>query len=218
MDFLQLIKHPVLQQKMGILRNRHTNAAELRRLLNEISILLTYEATKNLKLTPIQIETPFGLGEVVEISALPVIVSIMRAGNSMLEGVLTVLPQAEVGHIGIYRDRFSLNTVEYYLRLPNRENLQGREILLVDPLIATGDTMVASIDRLKQFKVGQISVLCVLASQLSLEKLAYFHPEIYIYTLGVEEQLNDQGYLIPGMGDIGSRLYGWKREEHEIGQ
>ncbi len=213
MDFLRLIEHPVLQQKLGILRNKSTNAAELRRLLHDISILLAYEATKNLQLRQTQVDTPFGVSEVSEIVKIPLIVSIMRAGNSMLEGVLTILPQAEVGHIGIYRDRFSQNTVEYYLRLPNREHLQERDILLVDPMIATGDTMVASIDRLKQFEVGRISVLCALASRVSLEKLRSFHPQICVYTLGVEERLNDQGYLIPGMGDIGSRLYGWTKRE-----
>lgn len=213
METLRLIEHPVLQQKLGILRNKSTHAAELRRLLNDISLLLTYEACKNLELRRIHVDTPFGVSEVSEIVKHPLVVSIMRAGNSMLEGVLTILPQAEVGHIGIYHDRFSQNTVEYYLRMPNKEHLQEREVLLVDPLMATGDTMVASVDRLKQFNVGRISVLCVLASRVSLEKLAYHHPQICVYALGVEEQLNDQGYIIPGIGDIGSRLYGWTKRE-----
>jgi uracil phosphoribosyltransferase len=214
---VQLIEHPVLQYKLGILRNKQTASSELRRVIHDITILLTYEATRNLELRKMHIETPFGASEVCELTDIPLIVSIMRAGNSMLEGVLTILPQAEVGHIGIYRDRFSHNTVEYYLRLPKSRHQPGKSVFLVDPLVATGDTVLASIDRLKQFHLEKITVICLVASRVSLEKIAYFHPSVLVYTLGIEENLDEQGFLIPGMGDIGSRLYGWTSENHEIG-
>src|SRR5690606_27527647 len=130
-----------------------------------------------------------------------VVVSIMRAGNGMLDGVLETLPYSSAGHIGIYRDKFINNTVEYYFKVPS--DSKGKEVLLLDPMLATGDTMIAAIDRLKQYNVGKITLLCVLVSPQGLERLHYFHPDVEVYALSMEEGLNEKGYLLPGMGDAG---------------
>lgn len=174
---LHVLDHPALQHKLGILRNKHASSAEVRRIIVEISTLLAYEATRHLSLHSTPVETPMGVSVAYHITQPPLIVSILRAGNSMLDGVLAVLADAKVGHIGIYRDRFTQNTIEYYFRLPDRNHVQGKEILLVDPLVATGDTVLASIERLKQFAVGTISVLCLLISRPALERIQHFYPK-----------------------------------------
>lgn len=209
---LHLIKHPALQHKLSLLRDKATSSAEIRRLINEVSMLLAYEATRDLSLQHTSMETPMGAGVGYHIEHQPLIVSILRAGNSMLDGVLQIVTEAKVGHIGIYRDRLTQNTVEYYFRLPNLEHVRGQEILLIDPLVATGDTVLASIERLLQFGIGKINILCILISKPAIEKIEHFYPDVAIYTIGIEEALNEQGFLIPGMGDVSSRLYGWASE------
>lgn len=209
---LHLADHPALQHKLGILRNKQTSSAEVRNTISEIAALLAYEATRHLDLEDCVVETPMGGTVVKHITLPPLVVSILRAGNSMLNGVLSVLSEAKVGHIGIYRDRFTQDTVEYYFRLPDRNHVQGKEVILIDPLVATGDTMLACIDRLQQFGVGMISLLCLLISKPALERIQHFYPDVLIYTIGVEQNLNEQGFLIPGIGDVSSRLYGWMSE------
>ena len=209
---LHLISHPALQHKLSLLRNKTTPSAEIRRLIDEVSMLLAYEATRDLTVQDTEIETPMGVSLGCYIERQPLIVSILRAGNSMLDGVLKILAEAKVGHIGIYRDRLTQNTVEYYFRLPSLEYVRDQEILLIDPLVATGDTVLASIERLLQFGVGKINILCILISKPALEKIAYFYPKVAVYAIGVEAALNEQGFLIPGMGDVSSRLYGWASE------
>ncbi len=211
-DSFHLLDHPALQHKVGILRDKRTCSAEVRRIINEISTLLTYEATRDLSLEMVDAETPIQKTNVPRIVEPPLIVSILRAGNSMLEGALAIISDAKVGHIGIYRDRFTQNTVEYYFRLPDRKHVSGQKILLIDPLVATGDTVLAGIDRLQQFSVGKISILCILISKIALERIQYFYPEVGIYAIGIEENLDPKGFLIPGMGDVSSRLYGWAGE------
>jgi uracil phosphoribosyltransferase len=153
----------------------------------------------------VSIETPITKTTTERIVNPPVVVSIMRAGNGMLDAVLSMIPISSAGYIGIYRDKFIRNTVEYYFKMP--ENIEGKEILLCDPLIATADTIIAALDRLKQYEVGKIKVLCILASKIGIEKIHYFHPEVEIFTLNVEQEINDVGYLVPGLGDAGDRLY-----------
>lgn len=211
---LHLLDHPALQHKLGILRNKQTSSAEVRRVVTEISTLLAYEATRNLPLRSAQVETPMGMSTIYQIEQPPLVVSILRAGSSMLDGILSVVCEAKVGHIGIYRDRFTQNTVEYYFRLPDRNHVKDKTVLLVDPLVATGDTVLAGIERLQQFGVGVISVLCLLISRVALQRIQHFYPEVLIYAVGVEENLNEQGFLLPGIGDISSRLYGWLSETH----
>jgi uracil phosphoribosyltransferase len=200
-----VINHPVLKHKLGYLRCKNTESNEFRNLLSEISGLLAFEATKELTYITRDVETPMGKAKVERIVDVPVIVSILRAGNPMLESLLSLMPFCQAGHIGIYRDKFINNTVEYYFKLP--EDVKGKEILLVDPLLATGDTAVAAIDRLKQYEVGKIKFLSVLCSQKAIDKVHHFHNDVDIYTLGTNEELNDKGYLVPGIGDAGNRIY-----------
>ncbi|WDE02689.1 MULTISPECIES: uracil phosphoribosyltransferase [Thalassomonas] len=205
MENLTIIRHPVLQHKLTLLRNKQTKSSEFRRLLNEISGLLAYESTSELALQPVDIETPLEKMQGQEVKDSPIIVSIMRAGNGMLDGLLNMLPFAGAGHIGIYRDRFIQNTVEYYFRLPKTS--AGKQVLLADPLLATGDTAIACVDRLKQYGVGKITMLCILVSEQGVEKLHHFHPDVKIIALSKERDLNAKGHLLPGLGDAGDRLY-----------
>jgi uracil phosphoribosyltransferase len=206
MKNVTVIDHPLLNHKLGYLRDKDTNSSEFRELVKEISKVLTYEAMRDWKqIESIAIETPIAKTKAERIINPPVVVSIMRAGNGMMDAVLSMIPISSAGYIGIYRDKFIKNTVEYYFKMP--ENVKGKEILLCDPLIATADTMIAAIDRLKQYEVGKIKVLSILASRYGLEKVLSFHPDIEIYTVNIEEEMNELGYLVPGLGDAGDRLF-----------
>jgi len=200
-----IIQHPLMQHMLGELRNKETDSFTFRRLVNEAGRFLAYEATKDYQLSQKQIETPMTKATVPYIEETPVVVSIMRAGNGMLDGILSMLPFASAGHIGIYRDKFINNTVEYYFKLP--VDVQGREILLADPMLASGDTAVACVDRLKKYNVGKIKLLSILTSQPGIDKLHHFHPDVDIYCIGKDSELNDKAYIIPGLGDAGDRLY-----------
>jgi len=202
----KVINHPLLKHKLGYLRDKNTRSQEFRDLTREISKLLAYEAMRDWNhLESVSIETPLANTEVERILKAPVAVAILRAGNGMLDAVLDMIPIASAGFIGIYRDKFIHNTVEYYFKLP--QEIQNREILLCDPLIATADTMIAAIDRLKSYRVGKIRILSILISEEAIERLNHFHPDAEVYTLQVEKQMNEQGYLVPGLGDAGDRLY-----------
>ena len=205
MKNLILVDHPILRHSLTILRDRNTDSAAFRRTLHEVTRLIAYEASRDLATSTVEVETPLARTQSEMMSETPIVVSIMRAGNAMLEGVLSVMPFAAAGHIGIYRDKFINNTVEYYLKLP--QDAKGRRIYLVDPLLGTGDTAVACIDRLNQYETGAITLICVLCSKPGLEKLFHFHPDARVYALAVEPELDDRGYLIPGLGDVGARLY-----------
>lgn len=202
------IKHPIIEHKLAFLRDKNTASDEFRRIIVELTKFLAFEATKDLELIKDIIETPITKAEVQKIKNPPVIVSIMRAGNGMIDSMLTLLPFCSAGHVGIYRDKFIDNTVEYYFKLP--ENSKGKDILLVDPMLATGDTAVASLDRLKQYEVGNIKLLTILASQYGIERVHHFHEDVEIFTLSAQEELNEKGYLIPGLGDAGDRLFNTK--------
>jgi uracil phosphoribosyltransferase len=200
------LKHPLLLHKLGYMRDKNTNSAEFRSLMTEVSKLLAYEAMKEWKEVELTtVETPLSPTKVDRIINPPVAVAILRAGNGMLDGVLSMIPIASSGFIGIYRDKFIHNTVEYYFKLP--ANVKGRTILLCDPLIATADTMIAAIDRLKSYHVGTIHVLSILVSEHALKRLEHFHPDVKVYALNVEKEMTENGYLVPGLGDAGDRLY-----------
>ncbi len=200
------LNHPLLRHKLGHLRDKNTNAADFRSLMTEISKLLAYEALRDWTyLDTVSVETPIAPARVDRITNPPVAVAILRAGNGMLDGVLSMIPIASTGFIGIYRDKFIQNTVEYYFKLP--ADVQGRPILMCDPLIATADTMIAAIDRVKSYHCGTVKVLSVLASAHALERLQHFHPDVKVYALCVEKEMSENGYLIPGLGDAGDRLY-----------
>ena len=202
----RILNHPILQHNLTKLRNKETSPVDFRRVMDQLSALLAYEITRDIGVSNESVQTPLEKTESPVVSDDIVIVSIMRAGNGMLEGLLRMLPFSRVGHIGIYRDKFIGNTVEYYFRLP--DEVKGRKILLADPLIATGDTAVASIDRLKEYGVGSIRFVSLLASPQGLAHLYEHHPDVEVYTLSVERELTPDGYILPGLGDAGDRLYG----------
>jgi uracil phosphoribosyltransferase len=202
---VEKLNHPILQHKLSMLRNKDTNSIGFRGLMNELSKFLAFEFARELETEKFDVETPLATANCFRPKEYPMIISIMRAGNGMIDGVLETLPYSDVGHIGVYRDKFINNTIEYYFKLPN--NAQGRNVLLLDPMLATADTAIACIDRLKKYSVGKISMLCILASQEGLERLHHFHPDVDVFTVDIESSLNEKGYLIPGIGDAGDRLY-----------
>ncbi|WP_413584740.1 uracil phosphoribosyltransferase [Bdellovibrio sp. HCB274] len=202
----KVINHPLLRHKLGYLRDRNTYSHDFRELVKEVTKILVYEAMKDWShMEKVTIETPMSPATAYRISNPPIVVSVMRAGNGMLDAALSMLPFASTGFIGIYRDKFINNTVEYYFKMP--PEVLGREVLLCDPLIATADTIIACIDRLKSYGVGKIKVLSILVSEKGLEKIQHFHPDVEILTLDIETEMNDMGYLIPGLGDAGDRLF-----------
>lgn len=206
MNNVTVLKHPLLCHKLGYLRDKRTNSGDFRELVKEISRILAYEAMQDWKdMEPVDIETPIAAARVERIRNAPVVVSIMRAGNGMLDAVLSMIPFASTGFIGIYRDKFIHNTVEYYFKMPSE--IKGRRVLLCDPLVATADTMIAAIDRVKHYDVSEITILSILCSRHAIDRIHHFHPEVKIYTLNVETEMNDLGYLVPGLGDAGDRLY-----------
>ncbi len=203
---VQVITHPLAQDKLWHLRDKKTAPDNFRRLISEISQILAYEMTRDLKVKSHKVETPITHttgNKIVENMAL---VPIMRAGQAMLDGMLGLLPYCAVGHIGIYRDKFVNNTVEYYFRLP--KDVKGMRMAVLDPLLATGDTAIAAISRLKEYNVGPISFVTILAAESGLERFQKIHPDVMIYTLSVEPEVNAQGYIVPGIGDAGDRIYG----------
>ena len=205
-SLVKVINHPLLRHKLGYLRDKNTTSVEFRDLTKEISVLLAYEAMRDwTDLKKVEIETPITKTTVERIQKAPVIVSIMRAGNGMLDSVLSVVPFASVGFIGIYRDKFIHNTVEYYFKMP--EDIKGRMAILCDPLVATADTMIAAIDRLKSYEVKDIKILTILLSDFAQQRIEHFHPDVEIFTLCIEKEINENGYLVPGLGDAGDRLY-----------
>lgn len=201
-----VLDHPLLRHKLGHLRDKNTHSAEFRRLVDEISRVLAHEAMRDWnEMAIVEVDTPLVRTKVERIKTWPVVVSIMRAGNGMLDSVLAMVPFASAGFIGIYRDKFIQTTVEYYFKMP--PDIEGKMALICDPLIATADTMIAAIERLKSYEVKRIRILTILISEYALKRIHDEHPEIDVFTLGVEKEMNEMGYLIPGLGDAGDRLY-----------
>jgi uracil phosphoribosyltransferase len=202
---LTLLSHPLLLEKLANLRDKNTTPHSFRETLTEISTFLAYEATRDLKTKKASVETPLEKAQIPRVAEDIAVVSILRAGEGMLQGFLRALPFARVGHVGIYRDKFMNNTVEYYFRIP--DTFRGKKILLIDPLLATGDTVLATLERLKQYGVGPITFVCVLASKVGVQKINKLHPDVKIISISLERELNDKGYLLPGLGDAGDRLF-----------
>lgn len=201
-----VLEHPIIAHKLALLRNKDTTSHEFRRLFEELGQILAYESTRNLRLADVRIETPMQKATVQKVAEEVVVACVLRAAQGMLPAFTQMLPFARVGHIGIYRDKFMSQTVEYYFKLP--QVVEGRRFILLDPLLATGDTALAALDRLKQYKVGPISVVTILSSEVGIAKVHAEHPDVHIYTLSIEEGLDDRGYLLPGLGDAGDRLFG----------
>ena len=204
-----VLNHPLITHKLSILRDKKTGTKEFRELVSEIAILLCYEATKDAKLKSTVVETPL---EKYKTQCLDednyAFVPILRAGMSMVEGIIKVIPNAKIGHIGLYRNEQTLEPVEYYYKMP--ENIKKREVFILDPMLATGGSVIATIDKLKRDGVKKIKVLCVIAAPEGLKAVKKAHPDVHIYCASVDRQLNDIGYILPGLGDAGDRVYGTK--------
>ena len=204
-----VLDHPLITHKLSILRDKHTGTKEFREIISEISILLCYEATKDAKLMNTTVETPL---EKFKTKCLNednyAFVPILRAGMSMVEGIIKVIPNAKIGHIGLYRNEETLEPVEYYYKMP--ENINKREVFILDPMLATGGSAIATINRLKKDGVKKIKFLCIIASPLGIQNVITAHPDVQIYCASVDRKLNDVGYILPGLGDAGDRVYGTK--------
>lgn len=209
MNGVTVIKHPLVQHKLTIMRSKETSTASFRRLLREISTLLCYEVTRDLELTMNTIETPL---ETIEAPILEgkklVFASILRAGNGLLEGMLDLVPSARVSHVGVYRDHETLEAVEYYFKAP--EDIAERLVIVVDPMLATGNSSIAAVDKLKERGAHNIRFLCLLAAPEGIENFRAAHPDVPVYTAAIDRHLNEHGYIVPGLGDAGDRMYGTK--------
>ena len=206
---IKIMEHPLIQHKIGIIRRKETSSKEFRELVSEIAMFMAYEATRDLKLTDIEIETPLQKTVVKELAGKKLaVVPILRAGLGMVEGMLAMVPAAKVGHIGLYRDPETLKPVEYYCKLP--ADCEEREVLVTDPMLATGGSAIAAITMLKEKGVNNIRFLCLLAAPEGLKALSEAHPDVDIYVGALDECLNEHGYIVPGLGDAGDRIFGTK--------
>ena len=202
-----IVTHPLVQHKLTLMREKSTNNALFRQTLREISFLLAYEVTKDFELGARQIETPLERGSFPWLEGRRIcFVSILRAGNGLLDGMLDLIPDARVGHIGLYRDHESLEPVQYYLKLP--EAVDEREVIVVDPMLATGNSLIAAIGMLKTAGARRIRFMCLLAAPEGVAALEAAHPDVPVFTAAVDRELNDKGYILPGLGDAGDRIYG----------
>ncbi|MFO0624561.1 MAG: uracil phosphoribosyltransferase [Polyangiales bacterium] len=209
MQNLVVIDHPLVQHKLSHMRKKDTSTSAFRALLEEISMLLAYEATRDLPVTRAPIETPLEAMDAPFLDGKKVVlVSILRAGNGILDGMLKVLPSARVGHVGLYRDHETLQPVEYYFRVP--QEMRERDVIMCDPMLATGNSAAAAIARVKQTNPRSIKYVCLLAAPEGVKVLQEAHPDVMVYTAALDRQLNEKGYILPGLGDAGDRLFGTK--------
>ncbi len=205
-----VINHPFVQHKLTLMRQADTSTAKFRQLLKEVGMLLAYEVTRDLPLKYEEIQTPIApmLAPMLASDKKMVAVSIMRAGQGLLDGILELIPSARVGHIGLYREPTTLMAIEYYFKLPH--DVEQRDVLVVDPMLATGNSAVAAVDRIKEVAPRSIKFLCLLAAPEGIKHFHEQHPDVPIYTAAIDEYLDEQGYIVPGLGDAGDRLYGTK--------
>jgi len=209
MGDVHLIDHPLVQHKMTLLRRKDASTNTFRQLLHEISALMAYEVLRDMPMHEIDIETPLETttGNVIDGKKL-VVVSILRAGTGILDGMLSVVPGARVGHIGLYRDPKTLVAVEYYFKMPGE--LHERDVVVVDPMLATGHSAVAAVERLKEFSPKSIKFVCLLTCPQGIDAMQTAHPDVPIYTAAIDRQLDEHGYIVPGLGDAGDRIFGTK--------
>ena len=208
-DKVTVVEHPLVQHKLALMRRKETSTAEFRQLLREISVLLGYEVTRDLPLTTEEIETPLTKMDAPRLEGKKLaLISILRAGNGLLEGMLDLVPSARVGHVGLYRDPETLVAVEYYFKVP--QDLSDRLVIVVDPMLATGNSAAAALSRIKEEGAHDIKFVCLLAAPEGIKALREAHPDVPIYTAAIDDHLNDHGYIVPGLGDAGDRLYGTK--------
>jgi uracil phosphoribosyltransferase len=209
MNGVTVVSHPLVQHKLTIMRRKETSTASFRRLLREISLLLGYEVTRDLELTTMTIDTPLETMEAPTLEGKKLVfASVLRAGNGLLEGLLDLVPAARVAHIGLYRDHDTLEAVEYFFKAPS--DLGDRLVIVVDPMLATANSAIAAIDKLKERGATNLRYLCLLAAPEGIARFTAAHPDVPVFTASIDRQLNDKGYICPGLGDAGDRLYGTK--------
>ncbi|EJL81268.1 uracil phosphoribosyltransferase [Polaromonas sp. CF318] len=208
-DKVHLVDHPLVQHKLTLMRRKDASTNTFRTLLNELSMLMAYEVTRDMPMQDIEIETPLEktTSKVIDGKKL-VFVSILRAGNGILEGMLSVVPGARVGHVGLYRDPKTLTAVEYYFKMPH--DMEERDIVVVDPMLATGNSAIAAVERLKELNPKSIKFVCLLTCPEGIKALQAAHPDVPIYTAAIDRELNSHGYILPGLGDAGDRIFGTK--------
>jgi uracil phosphoribosyltransferase len=206
---VHLIDHPLVQHKLTLMRRKDASTTTFRTLLNELSMLMAYEVTRDMPMQDVEIETPLEVmtSKMIDGKKL-VFVSILRAGNGILEGMLSVIPGARVGHVGLYRDPKTLTAVEYYFKMPH--DMQERDVIVVDPMLATGNSAIAAVERIKELNPKSIKFVCLLTCPEGIAALQTAHPDVPIYTAAIDRQLNDHGYILPGLGDAGDRIFGTK--------
>lgn len=209
MNNVFVFDHPLIQHKVSLLRDKNTSGKEFRELVSEISMLMGYEVTRDIPLKEVEIETPIGLAKTKVISGKKLaFIPILRAGLGMVDGLLQLVPMARVGHIGLYRDHETLEPVEYYCKLP--EDISERDVVVLDPMLATGGSACDAVKFMKNYGAKSIKFVCLIASKQGVERLNREHPDVSIYCAAVDECLNDIGYIVPGLGDAGDRLFGTK--------
>lgn len=206
---VRVIDHPLVQHKLTLMRQKERSTNSFRELLGEISTLLAYEVTRDLPLVYQEIETPLATMRAPMLEGKKIVlVNILRAGSGMVDGMLRILPSARVGHIGLYRDPETLGSVEYYFKMPRE--MTDRGVIVVDPMLATGNSAIAAVDRVKAASPRSVKFVCVLASPEGLANFHETHPDVPVYTASIDERLDERGYIVPGMGDAGDRLFGTK--------
>lgn len=209
MQGVTVVDHPLVQHKLTIMRDKETSTASFRQLLREISLLLCYEVTRDLELTTRTIETPLTTMKAPTLEGKKLVfASVLRAGNGLLDGMLDLVPAARVAHIGLYRDHETLEAVEYFFKAPS--DLENRLVIVVDPMLATANSAVAAVDKLKSRGATNVRFLCLLAAPEGIERFRAAHPDVPVFTASIDERLNEKGYIVPGLGDAGDRMYGTK--------
>jgi uracil phosphoribosyltransferase len=209
MGHVHVLDHPLIQHKLSLIRSKHTGTKEFRALVQEVAMLMAYEVTRDLPLVDKEVETPVATTKTKEIGGrMLALVPVLRAGLGMLDGILDLIPAAKVGHVGLYRDPVTLEPIEYYCKLP--QHLEEREVIVVDPMLATGGSAAAALTAVKQRGARKPKLMCLVAVPEGIAKLAETHPDVDIYVAAVDERLNSHGYIVPGLGDAGDRLYGTK--------
>ncbi|MBC5737827.1 MULTISPECIES: uracil phosphoribosyltransferase [Oscillospiraceae] len=209
MDKVHVLDHPLLQHKLCILRDENTGVKDFREVVSEIATLMCYEATRDLPLEDVEIKTPVATAKFKALTGKKLaIVPVLRAGLGMVDGILTLVPSAKVGHIGLYRDPQTLEPVEYYCKMPN--DIADRDVIILDPMLATGGSASAAIQFIKNYGVKHIKLMNIIAAPEGIERVHKDHPDVDIYCAAVDEKLNDHGYIVPGLGDAGDRIFGTK--------
>jgi uracil phosphoribosyltransferase len=206
---INIMSHPLIQHKVSLIRDKNTGVKEFREMIGEIAMLMCYEATRDMPLKEVEIETPVAVAKTKVISGKKLaIVPILRAGLGMMEGILKLIPAAKVGHIGLYRDPETLNPVEYYCKMP--ADIEERDVLVLDPMLATGGSASAAIQFIKNYGAKTIKLMCIIAAPEGIKRVSEDHPDVEVYCAALDEKLNEHGYIVPGLGDAGDRIFGTK--------